>query len=1206
MAKFEGTSPSEFKSTDAYSQETDAALQMMADAQNAGETNPSPQEISADAPSQEKREEGELNTRQQDKIIKIVESENLDVLNQPLAAISADERNAFFEKVRTGEITEESLNSMVGHITAPFSGKDGIQKLHEKLQGDEQLQREVSDAIHSSLHDKNAVYRPDHRVSIEELERFAQKYPTPYAFDTTFIDNRRQELQAALKEAQVPFRRTMLEMDMVLQKQKESETYPHLRAALYGKREEYWKQGKLLLEKARNNKTESAENRAADEVGSTPPTPIDEENVPENNEGEHIVEDAREEVANGVSSLIPEAVAPDSETAAMTEKIKTHDTVLEAHTAEMAAMAKRIEAIEKIQDNRDTALEARAEKLGWEEKLRNLGRSYNALPKKYKFAISVALGGATFGSGLALGAGIAGSGIWAFLWASSRAAGPALTSLGKYVQYEASIRDAAEGEKRWWNKNEKMGTWIKNHPRAAAAAGAAAFTGGMFGAGFLGGRYITGHTLPWVKEHVGDWLTHSESGREVSGFFHNFGTRAWETLEATRNAALEQIKPPIAASIVVGDMLDKTVSNASAPSSMLEASSISVDTLHPKTTALLDASGTSRESSSKLPLQERLKNFFSPEKVDTPKMSYPESSTSRMSKPWTEMSNKERTNFLVNEKYPGGKLPDTQSLGDESIKHFNTVFPPAPEAVHPSPPSQGAVSGVKMGLKPFQMYPPGPEPNSLKPGEIHPYGWKLQQQGIEPASYNPNPHAPNDVIHGENLNDHQHAGAPAATHEHTATPEAPHAAIAHDPHLERAVVKGDNTWKILGTILKERAADPTIRHITLAHQNFILVALENQLRQMSPAELHEIGFHGNPPDINKIYPGNKLDFNKLFNKPGLMDKIMNDAQHLPAAHMAAIHQHVHPHGGVHTTHLHTHTSIPPLESKTIGIAPIDRHPESFYTHANPDELTPGDRRAMEAAMNRAWNSPSQQPPHIETYPPGYYQQPASYPYTMPWINYGGYGYGPTYYYGGSPIYSPLYAPDITHWHSGGHYPSSPYNIDTYTNTNISNTDIHNTNIQTTINEHAGTISNTTIENEKNFVPRTAAEVPHAWTQHTLVPVVDQYFGGRVPGSGSASQTWQQFNRVPAKDLSEAVSSKGIVDPAAAASLGISPQDALKAHQVMQTVQQGTQGYVPRQVLAPQSRESVHGFVERLVNTGIARSAQAHAAAAQIMHAPPHK
>jgi len=38
-----------------------------------------------------------------------------------------------------------------------------------------------------------------------------------------------------------------------LQKQKEREIYPRLRAALYGKRNEYWEQSKLLLKEARGD-----------------------------------------------------------------------------------------------------------------------------------------------------------------------------------------------------------------------------------------------------------------------------------------------------------------------------------------------------------------------------------------------------------------------------------------------------------------------------------------------------------------------------------------------------------------------------------------------------------------------------------------------------------------------------------------------------------------------------------------------------------------------------------------------------------------------------------------------------------------------------------------------------------------------------------------------------------------------------------------
>lgn len=208
---------------------------------------------------QEQQQEAASDARQQNKIIKTIESGNLEALNQPLAAVSAGERDSFFDKVLAGVITEETLDSdLVRNIGAPFSGLDGAQKLHEELQNNQRVQRDVGEAIRATLYDKNAVHRKDWQPTPEEVGRFVQMYPTPHAFDKALVGNRLQELQAAFEQEQSPGRRDALKMEITLQKQKEREMYPHLRTTLYGKRNEYWEQSKLLLKEARGDEVAEA------------------------------------------------------------------------------------------------------------------------------------------------------------------------------------------------------------------------------------------------------------------------------------------------------------------------------------------------------------------------------------------------------------------------------------------------------------------------------------------------------------------------------------------------------------------------------------------------------------------------------------------------------------------------------------------------------------------------------------------------------------------------------------------------------------------------------------------------------------------------------------------------------------------------------------------------------------------------------------
>jgi hypothetical protein len=125
----------------------------------------------------ETQEETALGTRQQNKIIKIIESGNLDVLDQPIAEITDGERDSFFEKVRGGEVTEATLDSVIRNIAAPFSGSEGVQMLYEQLQGDESLLRDVGEIVREGLYAKDAVRREGWRPTAEELVSLLKSTP---------------------------------------------------------------------------------------------------------------------------------------------------------------------------------------------------------------------------------------------------------------------------------------------------------------------------------------------------------------------------------------------------------------------------------------------------------------------------------------------------------------------------------------------------------------------------------------------------------------------------------------------------------------------------------------------------------------------------------------------------------------------------------------------------------------------------------------------------------------------------------------------------------------------------------------------------------------------------------------------------------------------------------------------------------------------
>ena len=187
--------------------------------------------------------------RQQNKIIKIIESGNLDALNQPMAAVSGDERESFFKKVREGAVDPQGLDDrIIKHIGAPFTGEKGVAGLLEAFRNNPRLLEDFSPVLQRGLYERGRNITP-HQIAEAHLVEFIKAFPTPKTFDAKFIDGRLQGLEDEIKTAE-PGRAENLKMELSLQKQLERGTYPRLKAAIYGKRNEYWEQSKLLLKDA--------------------------------------------------------------------------------------------------------------------------------------------------------------------------------------------------------------------------------------------------------------------------------------------------------------------------------------------------------------------------------------------------------------------------------------------------------------------------------------------------------------------------------------------------------------------------------------------------------------------------------------------------------------------------------------------------------------------------------------------------------------------------------------------------------------------------------------------------------------------------------------------------------------------------------------------------------------------------------------------
>lgn len=204
----------------------------------------------------EQRQEITANSRQQDKIIKVLESGDLNAINQSAAAVSDAERASFRSRVVEGKVDGVAIDDrVIKSITAPFSGQDGAHQLFQHIQSNPDLARNFSARLKESIHRNFVQIEGGERgLREEDIVDFVAAFPTPRLFDETFISKRREDLMqrmAATKPESGDA--SLLRMELKNLQEREATVYPRFKAAIYGKRNEYWEQGKLLLRASGKN-----------------------------------------------------------------------------------------------------------------------------------------------------------------------------------------------------------------------------------------------------------------------------------------------------------------------------------------------------------------------------------------------------------------------------------------------------------------------------------------------------------------------------------------------------------------------------------------------------------------------------------------------------------------------------------------------------------------------------------------------------------------------------------------------------------------------------------------------------------------------------------------------------------------------------------------------------------------------------------------
>jgi len=182
------------------------------------------------------------NQRQQEKIIAIMETGNLDLLNKQFVNITAEHLNRVLAKIKSGKIGDGDLDNLVSKVGLPE-----MNTAYENICRDEKTKRGL-DSLISPLYYKNAVRRDGWVAPIDSIYRLLQDYPTPGQLQKKLEDdyNKLQE-EHAQSDGQ---RKEGLDMELRYMRQ-QSGVYNELMNQIYGKRKEYWDQARLLKEESK-------------------------------------------------------------------------------------------------------------------------------------------------------------------------------------------------------------------------------------------------------------------------------------------------------------------------------------------------------------------------------------------------------------------------------------------------------------------------------------------------------------------------------------------------------------------------------------------------------------------------------------------------------------------------------------------------------------------------------------------------------------------------------------------------------------------------------------------------------------------------------------------------------------------------------------------------------------------------------------------
>ncbi len=199
------------------------------------------------------------NKRQQDKIVAVLESGNFDLISESQVEVQDNQRDGFLQKVAKGDMNESKFKELVLNIKPPIAyekDQNNPAELYGSVSGNKQMRGLIAEFARGDFNQRD-------NLTAKDLSAFLQKYPEPSVFERDaqrFLDEiekanspqKRQEYEASLKE------------------------FMH---TVYGKRQEYYDQTKLLRGEADGKYPELAKERARTESRKAIETETDEKKV---------------------------------------------------------------------------------------------------------------------------------------------------------------------------------------------------------------------------------------------------------------------------------------------------------------------------------------------------------------------------------------------------------------------------------------------------------------------------------------------------------------------------------------------------------------------------------------------------------------------------------------------------------------------------------------------------------------------------------------------------------------------------------------------------------------------------------------------------------------------------------------------------------------------------------------------------------------